>query len=101
MEPLTPVSPTRPIAPWLGGKRNLAKRICALIDTIPHETYAEGFVGMGGVFLRRSSRPRSEFMDLARPSNWMRSRACERALRVPISSQATRARRWSDMVQET
>ena len=30
--PLMPVSPTRPIAPWLGGKRNLAKRLCALIE---------------------------------------------------------------------
>lgn len=43
----TPISATNPIAPWLGGKRNLAKRICALIDADPHTTYAEPFVGMG------------------------------------------------------
>ncbi|WP_174290991.1 DNA adenine methylase [Sphingomonas bacterium] len=43
----------KPVAPYLGGKRNLAKRLCALIDTIPHRSYIEPFVGMGGVFLRR------------------------------------------------
>ena len=66
--PLTPIDPTRPIAPWLGGKRNLAKRICALIDAdAAHRTYAEPFVGMGGIFLRRSRRPQAEFInDLGR-----------------------------------
>ena len=66
--PLTPVDPTRPIAPWLGSKRNLAKRICALIDAdAAHRTYAEPFVGMGGIFLRRSRRPQAEFInDLGR-----------------------------------
>jgi len=54
------IDPTRPVAPWLGGKRNLAKRLIARIDAIPHTTYAEPFVGMGGVFLRRTSRPRAE-----------------------------------------
>lgn len=43
----------KPPAPYLGGKRNLAARLCALIDEIPHHTYVEPFVGMGGVFLRR------------------------------------------------
>jgi DNA adenine methylase len=58
------VAPTRPIAPWLGGKRNLAKRICALIDgDAEHRTYAEPFVGMGGIFLRRTSRPRAEVIN--------------------------------------
>lgn len=60
---LSPVSPTRPVAPWLGGKRNLARRICAVIDTTPCTTYAEPFVGMGGIFLRRSSRPKSEVIN--------------------------------------
>ncbi|MFH5927183.1 DNA adenine methylase [Roseomonas xinghualingensis] len=41
-------------APYLGGKRNLARRVIARIEAIPHRTYAEPFVGMGGVFLRRS-----------------------------------------------
>lgn len=61
---MTPVAPTRPIAPWLGGKRNLAKRICAIIDAdSAHKTYAEPFVGMGGIFLRRTSRPQAEFIN--------------------------------------
>lgn len=65
--PLTPVEQTQPVAPWLGGKRNLAKRITAILDRVEHRTYAEPFVGMGGVFLRRSMRPRSEVInDLGR-----------------------------------
>lgn len=60
---LTPVEPTLPVAPWLGGKRNLARRICALIDALPCTTYAEPFVGMGGIFLRRSARPRAEVIN--------------------------------------
>lgn len=44
----------RPAAPYLGGKRNLSKRLCALIEAHPHRTYVEPFVGMGGVFLRRA-----------------------------------------------
>ncbi|EEW26728.1 DNA adenine methylase [Rhodobacter ferrooxidans] len=61
---LTSVAPVRPIAPWLGGKRNLAKRICAIIDADDrHRTYAEPFVGMGGIFLRRSMRPQAEFIN--------------------------------------
>ncbi|MCE2749229.1 MAG: DNA adenine methylase [Rhodobacter sp.] len=54
---------TTPVAPWLGGKRNLAKRICALIDADQHTTYAEPFVGMGGIFLRRRNRARAEFIN--------------------------------------
>jgi DNA adenine methylase len=60
---LTPVAPVRPIAPWLGGKRNLAKRLVALIDTTQHDIYAEPFVGMGGVFLRRTRCPRAELIN--------------------------------------
>lgn len=62
-EPLTPVAPVRPVAPWLGGKRNLAKRICAILDATPCTTYAEPFVGMGGIFLRRSARPKAEVIN--------------------------------------
>lgn len=65
--PLTPVQKALPVAPWLGGKRNLAKRITAIVDATPHATYAEPFVGMGGIFLRRSMRPRAEVInDLGR-----------------------------------
>ncbi|OJY33185.1 MAG: DNA methyltransferase [Rhodobacterales bacterium 65-51] len=61
--PLTPVEPVSPAAPWLGGKRNLAKRICAIIDRTACTTYAEPFVGMGGIFLRRTTRPRCEVIN--------------------------------------
>jgi DNA adenine methylase len=60
---LEPINPTNPVAPWQGGKRNLAKRITAILDNIPHSTYAEPFVGMGGIFLRRSMRPRAEVIN--------------------------------------
>ncbi len=51
---MTELPNARPPAPYMGGKRNLATRLCALIETIPHRTYVEPFVGMGGVFLRRA-----------------------------------------------
>ncbi|WP_339696161.1 DNA adenine methylase [Celeribacter baekdonensis] len=54
------IAPIMPVAPWLGGKRNLAKRICSIIDNTSCTTYAEPFVGMGGIFLRRRSKPRAE-----------------------------------------
>lgn len=60
---LSPVIPVNPVAPWLGGKRNLAKRIVRILEDIPHQVYAEPFVGMGGVFLRRTSRPRTEVIN--------------------------------------
>ncbi len=53
----------RPPAPYMGGKRNLATRLCALIDATPHKAYIEPFVGMGGVFLRRSRRPAAEILN--------------------------------------
>jgi DNA adenine methylase len=54
------VRPVSPVAGYIGGKRNLSKRICAIIDRTPHSSYAEPFVGMGGIFLRRTRRPRAE-----------------------------------------
>ncbi|KGJ03247.1 DNA adenine methylase [Paracoccus sphaerophysae] len=60
---MNPTHPTSPVAPWLGGKRNLARRICAILDATPCTTYAEPFVGMGGIFLRRSARPRAEVIN--------------------------------------
>ena len=62
-DPLTAVQPVNPVAPWIGGKRNLAKRITSILDRIPHTTYAEPFVGMGGIFLRRSMRPKCEVIN--------------------------------------
>jgi DNA adenine methylase len=60
---LIPVQPVKPAAPYLGGKRNLAGRLTKLIASICHDTYVEPFVGMGGVFLRRTSRPRAEVIN--------------------------------------
>ncbi|WDR00741.1 DNA adenine methylase [Devosia sp. J2-20] len=57
------VSPTNTPAAYIGGKRNLSKRLTALIETIPHQTYAEAFVGMGGVFLKRRSAPPAEVIN--------------------------------------
>ncbi|MFH0303213.1 DNA adenine methylase [Bradyrhizobium sp. 31Argb] len=58
-----PVAPVRPAAGYIGGKKQLAKTIIECIDRIPHETYAEPFVGMGGVFLRRRRAPRGEIIN--------------------------------------
>lgn len=61
MNPLSvPVTSVAPAAGYVGGKKNLSRRICALIDRTPHEHYREPFVGMGGIFLRRTRRPRTE-----------------------------------------
>ncbi|WP_345785277.1 DNA adenine methylase [Roseisolibacter sp. H3M3-2] len=57
------VKPCTPAAPYLGGKRNLAKRLCAIIDATPCRTYVEPFVGMGGIFLRRSRRAPAEVIN--------------------------------------
>lgn len=60
---LDPVVPVKPLAPYIGGKRNLARRLVHRIDATPHRTYAEVFVGMGGVFLRRDHRPPAEVIN--------------------------------------
>lgn len=57
------VGPVRPIAPYVGGKRALAKTIVARIEQVSHDLYAEPFVGMGGVFFRRRRRPRKEVIN--------------------------------------
>jgi DNA adenine methylase len=57
------VLPVRTIAPYVGGKHRLAKRLVQRIEATPHEVYAEPFVGMGGVFFRRRRRPRKEVIN--------------------------------------
>ena len=52
-----------PVAPWQGGKSKLAKLLIERIEAIPHKTYVEPFVGMGGVFLRRGFRPKLEVIN--------------------------------------
>jgi DNA adenine methylase len=60
---LTAVKPAKPVAPYVGGKRVLAGRLTEMITAIPHSTYAEPFVGMGGVFFRRKFRPKIEVIN--------------------------------------
>ena len=60
---LVPVEPAEPLAPWFGGKRWLAARIIERIEAIPHRCYAEPFVDLGGVFLRRARKPQSEIIN--------------------------------------
>ena len=64
---LIPVQPVQPVAAYIGGKRNLADTIIQRIRRTPHTQYAEPFVGMGGVFMRRPFRAQSEVInDLSR-----------------------------------
>lgn len=60
---LEPVATVKPLAPYIGGKRNLARRLVRRINAIEHGTYAEVFVGMGGVFFRRDHRPSAEVIN--------------------------------------
>lgn len=52
-----------PAAGYVGGKKQLAATVIAAIERIPHATYAEPFVGMGGVFFRRRRIPRAEVIN--------------------------------------
>ena len=63
IEALQPVDAVMPAAGYIGGKKNLFKRILPCIDGQPHRTYAEPFVGMGGVFFRRQFKPKSEVIN--------------------------------------
>jgi DNA adenine methylase len=57
------VAPASPAAGYIGGKRQLARRIGERIEAVPHGLYAEAFVGMGGVFLRRRLAPKAEVIN--------------------------------------
>ena len=57
------VMPTRPLAAYVGGKRLLSREIISRLERIPHATYVEPFVGMGGIFLRRSQKPGAEVIN--------------------------------------
>jgi hypothetical protein len=39
MESLRIVEPVRPVAPYIGGKRNLSRRLVERIEAIPHRTF--------------------------------------------------------------
>lgn len=58
-----PVRPVSPPAAYIGGKKQLSNRLTAIIEQIPRTTYAEPFVGMGGVFFRRQLAPKSEVIN--------------------------------------
>ena len=58
-----PVASTQPPAAYIGGKRRLAAELCKRIAATPHRTYAEPFVGMGGVFFRRTIAPPAEVIN--------------------------------------
>lgn len=57
------VRPVAPAAGYIGGKRNLAGRLTRMIDRVECDAYAEAFVGMGGIFLRRRMRPKAEIIN--------------------------------------
>lgn len=58
-----PVAAVKPVAPYIGGKIRLSKILIERINKVPHQTYAEAFVGMGGVFLRRELKPKAEIIN--------------------------------------
>lgn len=62
-ESFRPVAPVRPAAAYIGGKRRLGEQLARRIEAVSHETYAEPFVGMGGVFFRRRSAARREVVN--------------------------------------
>ena len=59
----TSIEPCHPVAAYIGGKRGLAKTLIERIETVPHTTYAEPFIGMAGVFLRRRLIPKAEVIN--------------------------------------
>ena len=57
------VKPLSGLAPWVGGKRSLAKKIGGIIDSVSHVCYCEPFIGMGGIFFGRQLRPTVEVIN--------------------------------------
>jgi DNA adenine methylase len=58
-----PALKARPLAPYVGGKRQLAPRLVRIFEQIPHKMYVEVFLGMGGPFFKRSLRPKKEVIN--------------------------------------
>ncbi|WP_200798469.1 DNA adenine methylase [Pseudovibrio sp. Tun.PSC04-5.I4] len=52
-----------PVAPYLGGKSQLAGRIVGQINQVSHLSYVDVFCGMGGVFFKRSSVAKCEVIN--------------------------------------
>jgi DNA adenine methylase len=60
---LVAISPMKPLAAYIGGKRNLSGRLVRMIGATEHSAYVEPFMGMGGVFFRRDRRPPLEVIN--------------------------------------
>jgi len=54
--------PYRP-RPYIGGKRRLGEQLARRIEAVVHDTHAEPFVGMGGLFFRWRWAPRREVVN--------------------------------------
>ncbi len=63
MRQIQTIAPVRPMAAYIGGKRLLAHKITKIVDATPHDTHAEAFLGMGGVFFRRSKIVKAEVVN--------------------------------------
>ncbi len=61
--PFREVPTAKPVAGYVGGKKQLAKLLADLIETIPHGLYGEVFAGMAGVFFRRRIAPEVEVLN--------------------------------------
>jgi len=57
------IKTAKPPAPYIGGKRVLAKTIIKHINNIDHKSYIEPFCGMGGVFFRREQKVTCEVIN--------------------------------------
>lgn len=57
------VPKARPVAPYVGGKKQLARALADRIEAIPHGLYGEVFVGMAGVFFKRATAPKVEVIN--------------------------------------
>ncbi|WP_371813016.1 DNA adenine methylase [Kaistia sp. 32K] len=53
----------RPVAGYVGGKKQLARQLSERIEATPHDLYAEVFAGMAGVFFRRRLAPKVEVLN--------------------------------------
>lgn len=59
----TPALSAKPVAGYVGGKKQLARALAARIDADPHALYGEVFAGMAGVFFRRALKARVEVLN--------------------------------------
>ena len=57
------VPAARAVAPYVGGKKQLSRRLAAMIEATPHTLYGEVFAGMAGVFFKRRTAPQVEVLN--------------------------------------